>query len=102
MKIKFLAATAMIMALSISNTNAQVASNASTRHDHIKKEEKSGKLTKAEAANLRNDQKEMRQDVKDARKDGKITRKERKQIRHDNKHLNRESFHKKHNGRVRH
>jgi Spy/CpxP family protein refolding chaperone len=102
MKIKFLAATAMIMALSISNTNAQVVSNASTRHNHIKHGVKSGKLTKAEAAHLRNDQKDLRQHIKDAKKDGKITRKERKQIRHDRKHLNRESFHKKHNGRVRH
>lgn len=95
MKIKILAATALIMALSISNTNAQVVSNASTQHDHIKQGVKSGKLTKAEAADLRNDR-------KDIRKDEKITRKERKQLRHDKKHLNRKSLHKKHNGRVRH
>jgi hypothetical protein len=102
MKIKFVAAAALIMALSIGNTYAQEVPNAPTRHHRIKQGVKSGELTKAEAADLRNDQKDVRQDIKDAKKDGKITRKESKEIRHDKKHLNREIFRKKHNNRERH
>ena len=102
MKIKFVATAAIIMALSISNTYAQEAPNAATRHHRIKQGVKSGELTKAEAADLRRDEKDIRQDIKDAKKDGKITRKERKQMRHDQKHLNREIFRKKHNNRERH
>lgn len=102
MKIKFLAAAAIIMALSFSNTYAQEAPNAATRHHRINQGVKSGELTKAEAADLRKDQKDLRKDVKDAKKDGKMTRKERKEIRHERKHLNREIFRKKHNNRERH
>ena len=102
MKIKFLAAAAIMMALSISNTYAQEAPNVASRHQRIKQGVKSGELTRAEAAHLRNDQKDLRQDIKDAKKDEKITRKERKEIRNERKHLNREIFRKKHNNRERH
>ena len=102
MKIKFLAAGAIMMALSFSNTYAQEAPNAATRHHRINQGVKSGELTKAEVAHLRNEQKDLRQDIKDAKKDEKITRKERKEIRHERKHLNREIFRKKHNNRERH
>jgi len=101
MKIKFVAAAAIIMALSISNTYAQVAPNAPTRHQRIKQGVKSGELTKAEAVNLRRDQKDIRQDAKEAKADGVISKQERKEIRHDKKHLNREIFRKKHNNRDR-
>lgn len=102
MKIKFVVAAAVIMALSISIANAQVVTDKPTSKQRIKEGIKSGELTKAEAANLRRDQKELRKDVKEARKDGDLSRKERREIRHDKKHLNREIFRKKHNNRERH
>ena len=102
MKIKFVVATAIILALSISNTHAQVASSKPTNNQRIKQGIKRGELTKAEAATLRNDQKDLKQDVKEARKDGDVARDERRKIRHDKKHLNREIFRKKHNNRERH
>ncbi len=102
MKIKFVVAAAFIMALSISNTNAQVVTDKPTSNQRIKQGIKSGELTRAEATNLRNDEKDLRQDVKEARKDGDVSRKERSEIRHDKKHLNRGIFRKKHNNRERH
>ncbi len=102
MKIKFVVAAAVIMALSISIANAQVVTDKPTSNQRIKQGIKSGELTKAEAANLRRDQKELRKDVKEARKDGDVSRRERREIRHDKKHLNRDIFRKKHNNRERH
>ena len=102
MKIKFVAAAALIMALSIGNTYAQEVPNAPTRHQRIKQGVKSGELTKAEAADLRKDRKDIRQDAKEAKVDGVVSKQERKEIRHDKKHLNREIFRKKHNNRERH
>ncbi len=102
MKIKFVAAAAIIMALSIGNTYAQEVPNTATRHQRIKQGVKSGELTKAEAADLRRDQKDIRQDVKEAKADGVISKQERKEIRRDKKHLNREILRKKHNNRERH
>ena len=102
MKIKSVVAAAIIMALSISNTNAQLAPSAPTSNQRIKQGIKRGELTKAEAATLRNDRKDLKEDVKEARKDKDVTRNERRKIRHDKKHLNREIFRKKHNNRERH
>ncbi len=102
MKIKSVVAAAIIMALSISNTNAQLAPSAPTSNQRIKQGIKRGELTKAEAATLRNDRKDLKEDVKEARKDKDVTRNERRKIRHYKKHLNREIFRKKHNNRERH
>lgn len=101
MKIKSVVAAALVMALSISNTNAQVAYNTPNSNQRINQGIRSGELTRTEAANLRNDQKNIREDVKDARADGVVERHERNEMRHDKKHLNREIFRKKHNCRKR-
>ena len=102
MKIKSVVAAAVIMALSISNTHAQVSPSTPTSNQRNKQGIKRGELTKAEAATLRNDRKDLKEDVKEARKDKDVTRKERREIRHDRKHLNRGVFRKKHNNRERH
>jgi methylthioribose-1-phosphate isomerase len=101
MKIKFLAATAFLMAFTIANTNAQTVRNGKTQHQRIKQGVKSGELTRAEAVNLRNGQKEIRQEVTTAKADGLVTRDERKEIRQDRKQESRKIALKKHNTRVR-
>ena len=101
MKAKFLAAIAIVMAISISSTQAQVVKRAHNQHHRIKQGVRSGELTKAEATNLRNGQKEIRQDVKEAKADGTVTKGERKEIRQDQKQESRKIFRKKHNKRDR-
>ena len=101
MKIKFVVAAAIIMALSISNTNAQVAPNKPTSNQRIKQGIKSGELTKSETKNLVRDQKEIRQDVKSAKSDGILTGDEKKEIRKDQRQASREIYRKKHNKRDR-
>ena len=101
MKAKFLAAIAIVMAISISSTQAQEVKRAHNQHNRIKQGVRSGELTKAEAANLRNGQKEIRQDVKEAKADGNVTKGERKEIRKDQNQESRKIFRKKHNKRDR-
>lgn len=102
MKLKLLSALAIVLAFSITSADAQIKHRAKSQHHRIKQGVKSGELTKAEAKNLRNDQKEIRQEVKEAKKDdGKITRDERKEIKQDQKQASRKIFRKKHNKRDR-
>lgn len=102
MKIKFLSATALIIALAIGSTNAQTVDNAKTQNRRIKEGVKSGELTKGEAANLRKDQKEIRKTMKEAQKDGFLSKEEKRGIRHGKRHESRKIAHLKHNDRVRH
>ena len=102
MKLKFLSALAIVLAFSITNADAQIRKKAKNQHHRIKQGVKSGEITKAEAVNLRNDQKEIRQDVKEAKlDDGKITKDERKEIKKDQRQASRKIFRKKHNKRDR-
>jgi uncharacterized membrane protein YebE (DUF533 family) len=101
MKIKFLAVATFLMAFAIGNTNAQTVRNGKTQHQRIKQGVKSGELTKAEALNLRNGQKEIRQEAVAAKADGVVTKDERKDIRQDRRQESRKIALKKHNGRVR-
>lgn len=94
--------TAIIMAVAISNTNAQVAKRAISQHHRIKQGVRSGELTRAEAANLRNGQKEIRQDVREAKADGVVTPAEKQEIKQDQRQESRKIFRKTHNGRERH
>ncbi len=93
--------TAIVMALAISNSNAQVAKRAISQHHRIKQGVRSGELTRAEAANLRNGQKEIRQDVREAKADGVVTPAEKQEIKQDQRQESRKIFRKKHNGRER-
>ena len=97
MKTKFFTAISLFMAISIFSTQAQVRKTAVQQHMRIHQGVKSGELTKAEAMNLRNGQREIHQDIKEAKADGKITRNERKEIRQDQRVENRKIFRKKHN-----
>ncbi|MFT3681822.1 MAG: hypothetical protein QM791_16235 [Ferruginibacter sp.] len=102
MKSKIFAVLAIIMAVSITDASAQIRKRAKNQHQRIKQGVKSGELTKAEAVNLRNDQKEIRQDVKEAKTDdGKITKDERKEIKQEQRKTSRKIFRKKHNNRDR-
>ena len=100
MKLK-IAIAAIIMAFGINSANAQTHKTAQHQHQRIKQGVKSGELTKAEAKNLRNDQKDIRQETKEAKADGKFTKAEKKDIRQDQKRESKEIFRKKHNNRDR-
>jgi hypothetical protein len=102
MKMKLLLAAITAFCFTISSADAQVTKRAKNQHQRIKEGVQSGELTKAEAANLRTDQKEIRQDVKDARADGVVTRDERKEVKQEQRQENRKIFRKKHNERTRH
>lgn len=73
------------MAFSISSVNAQVHKTAHHQHQRTRQGVKNGELTKTEAVNLRNDQKNIRQEAKRAKADGKVAKEERKDIRQDQK-----------------
>ncbi len=100
MKLK-IATAAIIMAFSISSANAQAHKTAQYQHQRIRQGFKSGELTKAEAVNLRNDQKNIRHEAKEAKADGIVNKEERKDIRQDQKQESRKIFRKKHNRRDR-
>lgn len=98
---KFLLATAIICALGINSADAQIKKSARNQHGRIKQGVKSGELTKAEAVNLRQDQKEIRQDVKLAKADGQVTGEEKKIIRKEQRQASHKIYRKKHNNRDR-
>ena len=100
MKLK-ITAVAIVMALGITSVNAQIRQTAKHQHQRIQQGVKSGELTKSEAANLRNDQKDIRTEAKDAKADGNVTRDERVTIKQDQKQESRKIFRKKHNNRER-
>lgn len=93
--------SAILMALVINNADAQTVRRARNQHQRIKQGVRSGELTRAEAVNLRTDQKEIRQDVKEAKADGVVTPEERKEVRQDQRQASRKIFRKKHNNRDR-
>ncbi len=102
MKVKLLAALAIILAATTTDATAQIRHRAKHQHQRIKQGVRSGEITRAEAKNLREGQKEIRQDVREAKKDdGKITRDERKEIKQDQRQESRKIFRKKHNRRDR-
>jgi hypothetical protein len=101
MKTKFLIVAALAIGLGVSGADAQIRHRVQTQHQRIRQGVKSGELTKPEAKNLRENQKDLHQDVKLAKSDGKITRGERKIIRKDENKDSREIYRKKHNARVR-
>ena len=102
MKTKFLIAILIITGLGITTADAQIKHRAQNQHQRIKHGVKSGDLTRAEALNLRKDQKEFRGDAKLAKADGKISRKERKILKREQRKDSREIYRKKHNKRERH
>ncbi len=69
--------SAIILALTISNADAQTGRQIK-QHKRIKQGVQSGELTKAEAVNLRNGQKEIREEKREARADGVVTAEEKK------------------------
>lgn len=92
--------SAIILALTISNADAQNGRQV-RQHKRIKQGVQSGELTRAEAVNLRNGQKEIREEKREARADGVVTAEEKKEIRQDQRQESRKIFRKKHNRRDR-
>ncbi len=101
MKFKILLVSLIVLGFSITGAEAQIVKQTRHQHHRIKQGVKSGELTKAEAANLRKDQKDIRQEVKAAKSDGIVTPAERKDIRKDQKKESRKIFRKKHNKKER-
>jgi hypothetical protein len=102
MKMKLLPAAIIVFCFSLGSADAQVVKHAKHQHQRIRQGVQSGELTKAEAANLRTDQKEIRQDVKEAKADGVVTKEERKEVKKEQRRESRKIFRKKNNERVRH
>ena len=102
MKTKLLLASVFVMAIVVSNANAQMVQRAKIQHHRIKQGVRSGELTKAEAVNLRAKEKDIHQDIKTAKSDGIVTKDERKEIRKDENQSSRAIYRKKHNNRERH
>ena len=101
MKVKFVSAVAIVLAISITSVQAQIVRKAHSQHARIKQGVRSGELTRAEAVNLRNGQKQVRQEVKAAKADGVVTAAERKEIKQDQRQESRKIARKKHNRRDR-
>lgn len=102
MKAKFLLVSALMIAIGISNAEAQtIKKRAKNQHARVKQGVKSGELTAAEAKNVRNDQKEIRQEAKEAKADGVVTPAEKQEIRKDQRKASRKIYRKKHNNRDR-
>lgn len=101
MKAKFVLAAAILLVLNSSSAQAQIVRKAHSQHARIKQGVRSGELTRAEAVNLRNGQKEIRQEVKAAKADGVVTTAERKEIKQDQRQESRKIARKKHNRRDR-
>jgi len=102
MNIKLLIVAALASGLAVSNAEGQVRHHTQNQHQRITQGVRSGKLTKAEAKDLREDQKDMQRDRKLAKADGKITRRERRLLKKEEHKNNREIYRKKHNRRERH
>jgi hypothetical protein len=101
MKVKFVAALLILMAIGISNADAQVKAREKNQRARIKQGIKSGELTKAETANLAHKEKDIRKEKRAAKADGVVTPAERKDIRKDQNQASRAIYRKKHNGRER-
>lgn len=101
MTTKFLAIATLVLAFSINSADAQTVRRAKNQHARIKQGVNNGTLTPAEAANVRNDQKEIRQEVRAAKADGTVTPDEKKDIRKDQRQASRKIARKKNNNRVR-
>jgi hypothetical protein len=102
MKTKFTIIAAFALALGVSSADAQIRHRAQRQHQRIRHGVKSGELTKPEARNLREDQKDLHQDIKLAKSDGKVTPGERRIIKKEENKDSREIYRKKHNRRIRH
>lgn len=100
-KVKVFFASAILFGVSISSTNAQVKQHAENQQDRIHQGVKSGELTKKEATDVREDQKDLRQDVNLAKYDGHITTGEKKIINKEENQNSREIYRLKHNSRER-
>jgi uncharacterized membrane protein YebE (DUF533 family) len=103
MKTKMYGTLLFVVILAATNASAQtIGQHERNQQRRIREGVKSGKLTRAEARNVRHDQKEIREDIREAKHDdGKIDASERKEIKQEQRRASREIYRKKHNARER-
>lgn len=92
--------SALLIALACTQADAQAIRQHNQRV-RIRQGVQSGELTRAEAANLRHGQREIRQEKREARADGVLTPEERREIRQDQRQESRKIWRKKSNNRDR-
>jgi hypothetical protein len=102
MKTRITAIITFLLIMLIGTSQAQTARRGVQQHQRIKQGVRSGEITRTEAANLRNGQREIRQDVREARADGVVTPGERREIKQDQRQESRKIIRKTHNRRDRH
>lgn len=100
MKAKFLLPVIIVLA-GIGSANAQLRNRTQHQRQRIHQGIRSGELTRAEAANIRSDQREIRSDVKLAKADGTVSAPEKKIIARERNRESRKIYRKKHNRRER-
>jgi uncharacterized membrane protein YebE (DUF533 family) len=101
MKTKVLTTAIVLFALFTSASAQTIKQKSKNERHRIAQGVKSGELTKSEAKNLAQDQREIHQDVKAAKADGVVTKEERKDIKQDQRQTSRKIYRKKHNARDR-
>ena len=101
MKSKILLLVLLTLEFGITNTNAQIKHRAQNQQQRIRQGVKSGEVTKAEARNLRSNQKDVQQDIKEANYDSKVTNAKKKDLKRDERKNSRQIYRKKHNERER-
>jgi uncharacterized membrane protein YebE (DUF533 family) len=101
MKTKVLASAIVLFALFTSASAQTIRQKGKNERHRIAQGVKSGELTKSEAKNLAQDQREIHQEVKAAKADGVVTKEERKDIKQDQRQTSRKIYRKKHNARDR-
>lgn len=102
MKATIIAAITLLLSASFVDAGAQtIKGKAVQQHRRIKQGVRSGEITRAEAVNLRNGQREIRQDVRAAKADGVVTAAEKSAIKQEQRQESRKIFRKKHNNRDR-
>ena len=107
MKFKNIAAAVILTAVSFSASAQTISppqkiSTLPNDKARIHQGVKSGELTKAEAARLKEKEERLRMEKKDYRQDGVISPAERKDFRKDKKRLSKDIYRQKHDRQDRH
>jgi uncharacterized membrane protein YebE (DUF533 family) len=98
MKTKMILLFTMVLTLTITGAEAQVAYHSKTKQERINHGYKSGKLTPAEASRLAHQQRFIHKDVRRAKcNDGRISRSERKRIMRKQQMADRQIYSYNHN-----
>ena len=92
--------SSLLIALAIIKADAQTVPQNNQR-TRIQQGIQSGEITRGEAAQLRQGQREIREEKREARADGVVTPGERREVRQEVRQQNRRIYRVKHNRRDR-